>query len=94
MKESIIAGSLGISAGIKGGRTMSEQRKVKSYEELEFRDDFMFGKVMEDIELCHDVLECLLQRTVGELKEVQTQKEFKRNISITVHIKARLSQMI
>lgn len=29
---------------------MSEKRVTKSYEELEFRDDFMFGKVMEDTE--------------------------------------------
>ena len=56
---------------------MKEQRKQKEYEELEFRDDFMFGKIMEDKELCRDVLECLLQRPVGELTEVQTQREFK-----------------
>ncbi|MCR5746169.1 MAG: Rpn family recombination-promoting nuclease/putative transposase, partial [Lachnospiraceae bacterium] len=35
-----------------------------------------FGKVMEDRELCREVLECLLQRPVGELQELQTQKEF------------------
>ena len=56
---------------------MSEQKRTKSYEELEYRDDFMFGKVMEDPELCHDVLECLLQRNVGQLKDVETQKEFR-----------------
>ena len=56
---------------------MKEQRKQKEYEELGFRDDFMFGKVMEDKELCREVLECLLQRPVGELTEVQTQREFK-----------------
>ena len=27
---------------------MKEQRKQKESEELEFRDDFMFGKVMEE----------------------------------------------
>ena len=56
---------------------MREQWTMKSYEELEFRDDFMFGKVMEDRELCREVLECLLQRPVGELVEIQTQKQFK-----------------
>ena len=50
---------------------------MKPYEKLTFRDDFMFGKVMEDAGLCREVLECLLQRPVGELTEVQTQKEFK-----------------
>lgn len=39
---------------------MSETRVMKNYEELEFRDDFMFGKVMENRELCREVLECLL----------------------------------
>lgn len=56
---------------------MSEQRKMKKYEELCYRDDFMFGKVMSDPDLCRVVLECLLQRPVSELKEVQTQREIK-----------------
>lgn len=56
---------------------MSEQRAMRSFEELRYRDDFMFGKVMEDKGLCREVLECLLQRPVGELTEVQTQKEIK-----------------
>ena len=56
---------------------MSETRVMKKYEELEFRDDFMFGKVMENRELCREVLECLLQKPVGELQEPQTQREFK-----------------
>ncbi len=38
---------------------------AKSYEELRFTDDFMFGKVMEDRELCRDVLECLLGEKGG-----------------------------
>ena len=49
----------------------------KNYDELDFTDDFMFGKIMEDKELCREVLECLLQKPVGELTEVQTQREFK-----------------
>ena len=51
--------------------------KVKSFDELGFSDDFMFGKTMEDKELCHDVLECLLQQPVGELEDVVSQREFK-----------------
>ena len=46
---------------------MSKQRIEKEFEELCYNDDFMFGKVMEDLSLCHDVLECLLQHPVGEL---------------------------
>ena len=56
---------------------MSEQKRMKSYEELRYSDDFMFSKVMEDPELCREVLECLLQHPVSELKEVQTQREFR-----------------
>ncbi|MBQ9606652.1 MAG: Rpn family recombination-promoting nuclease/putative transposase, partial [Lachnospiraceae bacterium] len=51
--------------------------QVKPYEELEFKDDFMFGKVMQDLNLCRDVVECLLQRPVGELTEAVPQREFR-----------------
>jgi len=50
---------------------------AKRYEELSIEDDFMFGKVMEDKELCRDVLQCLLEEPVGELEEVRTQREFR-----------------
>ena len=50
---------------------------AKCYEELRFTDDFMFGKVMEDKELCRDVLECLLGQPVGELQDVRTEREFR-----------------
>ena len=59
---------------------MSGQRKMKSYEELGFRDDFMFGKIMEDPELCREVLERLLGHPISELKEVQTQREFRHSV--------------
>ena len=47
----------------------------KHYEELEITDDFMFGKVMEDKVLCRETLECLLGYKIGELHEVQSQKQ-------------------
>ena len=47
---------------------------TKRYEELTIADDFMFGKVMEDKELCREVLECLLEKPVGRLEDVQTEK--------------------
>ena len=50
---------------------------VKPFEELTFCDDFMFGKTMEDLKLCREVIQCLLQREIGELEEIQEQKEFK-----------------
>lgn len=43
--------------------TVVDNKKIKAFEELEFRDDFMFGCVMQDKELCHDVLECLQRYT-------------------------------
>ncbi len=49
---------------------------AKRYEELTIADDFMFGKVMEDMILCRDSLECLLQDPVGQLEEIQTQRGF------------------
>ena len=59
---------------------MSEQRKMRNFDELRFSDDFMFGKVMEDPELCREVLECLLGHRISELKEVQTQREFRYTV--------------
>lgn len=50
---------------------------TKRYEELTIADDFMFGKVMEDKGLCRKVLECLLEKPVGRLEDVQTQREFR-----------------
>ena len=50
---------------------------IKKYEELEYTDNFMFGHVMQDGKLCHDVLECLLQRPVGELEDVVSEREFR-----------------
>ena len=35
---------------------------------------------MEDSELCREVLECLLQHPINELKEVQTQRELQYSV--------------
>ena len=50
---------------------------AKRYEELTISDDFMFGKTMGDKVLCQDVLEQLLEEKVGELEDVQPQREFR-----------------
>ena len=50
---------------------------TKCYEDLQFTDDFMFGKVMEDKALCRDVLACLLGHAVGELHDIQTERQFR-----------------
>lgn len=54
----------------------SRRKAARRYEELKFSDDFMFGKVMEDKELCREVLECLLQQPVGELTDMHLQRQF------------------
>lgn len=56
---------------------MRNLMQAKSYDELRFTDDFMFGKVMENKELCREVLECLLQRQVGELEDPLPQREYR-----------------
>ena len=53
---------------------------VKRYEELTISDDFMFGKAMGDKVLCHDVLERMLEEQVGELEDVQPQREFRYTV--------------
>ena len=50
-------------------------KRMKNYDELMYRDNFMFVKIMQDSELCREVLECLLQRPISELTEIQTEKE-------------------
>lgn len=50
---------------------------AKNYEELNFSDDFIFGKVMEDTELCRELLECLLGQPIGELENVQAQRQLR-----------------
>ena len=65
---------------------------AKNYEELDITDDFMFGKVMEDTDLCREVLECLLQRKLGTLEPVRSQKEIRhrkegRGIRLDIYAK-------
>ena len=50
-------------------------RKVKRYEELTFTDDFMFCKVLStDKDLCRELTELILNRKVGRLLELGSQK--------------------
>lgn len=67
---------------------------AKSYEELQFTDDFMFGKVMEDKELCRDVLECLLQEPVGTLQDLYDYiSKGKANSPLTRKIEAAVEKV-
>lgn len=67
---------------------------AKSYEELQFTDDFMFGKVLEDKELCRDVLECLLQEPVGTLQDLYDYiSKGKANSPLTRKIEAAVEEV-
>ena len=46
----------------------------KNYEELEMKDDFMFGKVMGNRELCRRILETLLEIPIDAVEYPEQQK--------------------
>ena len=48
--------------------------RMKQFEELSLRDDFMFGKVMRNQELCRKMLETILGIPVEELNYPEVQK--------------------
>ncbi len=48
---------------------------MKAYEELEFIDDFLFGKIMStNPEICRQITEYALGREVAEIRYIDTQK--------------------
>ena len=42
--------------------------KIKPFEKLTFHDDFMFGLVMQDKEICREALECLLGKSIQKIE--------------------------
>ena len=50
---------------------------AKYFEDLCFRDWFIFGRVMEDPDLCHDFLATLLQENIGNLTTIVREKELR-----------------
>ena len=49
-------------------------RKIKPFEDLTFHDDFMFGLVMQDKEICREALECLLGKNIQKIEYTEPQK--------------------
>ncbi len=49
-------------------------RKYKRLEELEIWDDFMFGAVMSNKELCKHLLEIILQKKIKDIRYTELQK--------------------
>lgn len=55
----------------------NESNWFKPIDELTFADDFIFGKVMENKEICKHILEILLGIKVGRIKYPTLQKVLK-----------------
>ena len=51
-------------------------KNIKPFEKLTFHDDFMFGLVMQDKEICRKVLECLMSIKIKEISFPEPQKAF------------------
>ena len=47
--------------------------KAKPFEELTFHDDFMFGIVMQDREICREALECMLGMQIARVEYAEPQ---------------------
>ena len=48
----------------------------KSWDELTFSDNFLFCKIMEDEDICRQLLEILLPIKIGKIRYLSTKKEF------------------
>ena len=64
----------------------------KPFEELEFSDDFMFKKVMQNSEICIGVIERLLKIKVDHIEYTELQKEIapyytSRGVRLDVYVK-------
>ena len=59
-------------------RKLSKQRKIKEYEELTISDDFMFYKVMQNSELCKELLEIILSVEIEKLEYISRQKVLRK----------------
>ena len=54
---------------------MNENGKIKRYEELNFTDDFMFCKILQnDPDLCRELTELILSRKIGRIVSIDRQK--------------------
>ena len=48
--------------------------KPKPFEQLTFHDDFMFGIVMQDREICREALECMLGMQIARVEYAEPQR--------------------
>ena len=52
-------------------------RKIKTIDELEFKDDFMFSRVMENESICKRVIETILDIEIDKISYTNTQETIK-----------------
>ena len=62
----------------------NQQSDIKSFEELEFKDDFIFGVIMRNPQYCKPFLETILGIKISDIKYPKTQK----TIDITANAKS------
>ena len=58
----------------KKRQNMNAKPKPKSFEELEFKDDFMFGVIMRNPKYCKPFLETILGISISNIEYPKTQK--------------------
>jgi len=68
---------------------------MKSWEELQLKDDFIFGKVMKDPELCRQMLERILDIAIDHIEYPEIQKTIdldleSKGIRLDVYVKDSL----
>ena len=68
-----------------------KKRKIKPFEKLCFHDDFMFGIVMQDKDICTRALECMLGMKIKRIRLVEPQKSViplytSRSIRLDVYV--------
>lgn len=51
-------------------------KTIKPFDELTYHDDFMFGVVMQDKDICKEALECLMWVKIKDISYPQKQKTF------------------
>ena len=69
-----------------------ETFKAKAWEDLDFTDDFIFGKVMHNPEICAELLERLLKIKVDHIEYPELQKSIQpyyttRGVRLDVYVK-------
>ena len=64
---------------------MSEYGKTKRYEELNFTDDFMFCKILQnDPDLCRELTELILSRKIGRIVSIDRSTVYDIEMQTTV----------